>query len=291
MKFLSDRGICTVVCTIHQPQVKIFELFDNLVLMRRGLIVYQGSCIKSLLFLASIGMPCPANVNPADFLLDTITAAPSASSDNGADPMGSASDAFEENAKLEVPVDLSQGYGKGFQEFHSVTLFLWTQQVGILIHRNVRQYWRRMDIVAMNLIATVLLAVFVSCGIWKNIGTGQTSIALRAPSLFFASVLQGILAALQSISSFPRERAIMLRERAAGSYNVSAYFVSKTVVDIATQLWIPTVFSIIVYPTIGYQPSAAKFFLYWMFLCLDMMAALSLATMSKLPFMFCVACF
>ncbi len=48
--------------------------------------------------------------------------------------------------------------------------------------------------------------------------------------------------------------------------------------DIITCSWSPTLFSIIVYWTIGYQPVADKFFLYWMFMVLDAIAALSLAT-------------
>jgi ATP-binding cassette subfamily G (WHITE) protein 2 len=43
--------------TILQPQKKIFDLFDNLILMKKGRIVYQGSCQKVLIFLASIGSP------------------------------------------------------------------------------------------------------------------------------------------------------------------------------------------------------------------------------------------
>lgn len=32
----------TIVCSIHQPQQKIFNLFDSLVLLKAGHIIYQG---------------------------------------------------------------------------------------------------------------------------------------------------------------------------------------------------------------------------------------------------------
>jgi ATP-binding cassette subfamily G (WHITE) protein 2 len=73
LKKLTDTDICTVVCTIHQPQKRIFDLFDNLLLMKQGTIVYQGSCQKSISFLESIGSPCPPGVNPADFLIEVIS--------------------------------------------------------------------------------------------------------------------------------------------------------------------------------------------------------------------------
>jgi len=70
----------------------------------------------------------------------------------------------------------------------------------------------------------------------------------------------------------------MLRERQAGTYQVSAYFMAKTASDVLTQLWPPILFTCIVYFLIGYQPNASKFFYYMFFLTLDQMAATSIAT-------------
>lgn len=44
-----------------------------------------------------------------------------------------------------------------------------------------------------------------------------------------------------------------MRERAAGSYFVSAYFMAKTCADLIANTWGPTLFSLIAYFTIGYQ--------------------------------------
>lgn len=38
------------------------------------------------------------------------------------------------------------------------------------------------------------------------------------------------------MNSFPSERALVLRERAAGTYYVSAYFMAKTVADSVVQV-------------------------------------------------------
>jgi len=124
----------------------------------------------------------------------------------------------------------------------------------------------------------MLLAFFIGFGIWNQIGTNQSSIVTRIPSLFFCSVSQGVLASLQTINAFPKERAVMLRERAAGSYYVSAYYMSKTIVDFATNFISPTIFSIIVYFCIGYQNTAKKFFTFWILMLLDTWAATAVAT-------------
>jgi hypothetical protein len=158
----------------------------------------------------------------------------------------------------------------------------WFSQFTILFRRNFFQYIRQQDIILLNFIATLALATFIGCGLWFQIGTSQSSINKRIPSLFFTCITQGILGSLQAINSFPSERAIMLRERQAGTYQVSSYFAAKSVLDMFTQaLWPPIVFSVMVYPLIGYQPSVSKFVIYTMFMCLDSMAATTMATMGK----------
>ncbi len=38
----SQEKAVTIVCSIHQPQSKIFNLFDSLILLKSGNIIYQG---------------------------------------------------------------------------------------------------------------------------------------------------------------------------------------------------------------------------------------------------------
>jgi ATP-binding cassette subfamily G (WHITE) protein 2 len=39
----SQEKAVTIVCSIHQPQSKIFNLFDSLILLKAGNIIYQGA--------------------------------------------------------------------------------------------------------------------------------------------------------------------------------------------------------------------------------------------------------
>ena len=172
---LAGGGLLT---SRHTNPPQIFDLFDNLILMKKGQIVYQGACQKSLLFLEMIGKPCPQDMNPADFLIDSITAQ---------DAAGYESD---EQTQQTVPVDLNLGDGMTQYQGTQVDFRTWARQLWVLFLRCGTQYLRRTDLILMNLILTVVIAVFVSCGIWRQIGVGQDSIAKRGPSLFFASVCQ-----------------------------------------------------------------------------------------------------
>ncbi|GAA5829442.1 hypothetical protein JCM11251_005053 [Rhodosporidiobolus azoricus] len=60
----------TVVFTIHQPQSNIVALFDKLVLLAKGKVVYSGKAESCQAYFAGIGSPCPPGYNIADYLID-----------------------------------------------------------------------------------------------------------------------------------------------------------------------------------------------------------------------------
>ncbi|GAA5884428.1 hypothetical protein JCM6882_005248 [Rhodosporidiobolus microsporus] len=60
----------TVVFTIHQPQSNIVALFDKLVLLAKGRVVYSGRAEACQAYFAGIGSPCPPGYNIADYLID-----------------------------------------------------------------------------------------------------------------------------------------------------------------------------------------------------------------------------
>ncbi|KAL1925335.1 uncharacterized protein VTP21DRAFT_218 [Calcarisporiella thermophila] len=60
----------TVIFTIHQPRSNIFALFDQLVLMANGHLVYSGDAQRCQGYFEGIGHPCPVGFNIADYLVD-----------------------------------------------------------------------------------------------------------------------------------------------------------------------------------------------------------------------------
>ncbi|EPT01714.1 hypothetical protein FOMPIDRAFT_1119813 [Fomitopsis schrenkii] len=60
----------TVIFTIHQPRSNIVSLFDQLLVLAQGKLIYSGDADNCTDYLATIGHPCPAGFNIADFLID-----------------------------------------------------------------------------------------------------------------------------------------------------------------------------------------------------------------------------
>lgn len=60
----------TVVFTIHQPRSNIAALFDQLILLAEGKMVYSGPFAQCQDYFNHIGHPCPPGFNIADYLVD-----------------------------------------------------------------------------------------------------------------------------------------------------------------------------------------------------------------------------
>merc|ERR1712100_6677 len=65
LKNLASAGR-TVVCTIHQPRSNIVDMFDQLILLARGNIIYQGPASGAITYFAGLDFRAPRRSNPAD---------------------------------------------------------------------------------------------------------------------------------------------------------------------------------------------------------------------------------
>jgi ATP-binding cassette, subfamily G (WHITE), member 2 len=245
-----------------------------------------------------LGFPCPPMTNPADHLINVLAIGSEIDSksqqlpDNEYGALASIGEAEEGNSGIELKsitteaviqwepmniiVDLNS-IEKDMSPIESPKKQQpWIVQFFILFRRSMHSHIRRWDIIVVNLIVTLIVAVFTASSVWKDIGTHKDSSSRRQPALFFCVIHQGIVASLQGTHSFPLERALMLRERAGGTYYISAYFLAKTFADFTVQVFSPILFSIFVYPNIGFAPTVKQFFIFMGFMILDSNAATSL---------------
>ncbi|CAI9100257.1 OLC1v1037214C1 [Oldenlandia corymbosa var. corymbosa] len=63
----------TTVISLLQPAPETYELFDDIILLAEGHIVYQGPREGAVNFFASMGFNCPERKNVADFLQEVVS--------------------------------------------------------------------------------------------------------------------------------------------------------------------------------------------------------------------------
>jgi len=59
----------TVISTIHQPNTDVYEMFDKLMLLAQGKVIYYNDATKAVAYWASIGREVPDMTNHADYFM------------------------------------------------------------------------------------------------------------------------------------------------------------------------------------------------------------------------------
>jgi ABC-type multidrug transport system ATPase subunit len=63
-----------ILCTIHQPSTKVYQGFDEVMVLSKGREAYTGNVKESVPYFESIGYPLPPQTNPAEHFLDMVNA-------------------------------------------------------------------------------------------------------------------------------------------------------------------------------------------------------------------------
>ncbi|KAD4889306.1 hypothetical protein E3N88_21379 [Mikania micrantha] len=261
----------TVVCTIHQPSIDIFESFDELLLLKRGgQVIYSGPLGRHSqniieYFEAVNGVPkIPEKYNPATWMLEVSSGA--AEMRLGIDFAGhfSASSLHQRNKalvkELSVPppgaVDLhfeTQYAQSAWGQFKSCLWKMWWS------------YWRNPDYNLVRFCFTLLCALMVGTVFWKigNKKSTSNDLSTVIGAMYAAVFFVGINNSQTVQPVVATERTVFYRERAAGMYSSLPYAMAQVFVEIPYVLLQTIYYTGIVYTMVSFEWTAAKFF--WSF--------------------------
>ncbi|KAG6743941.1 hypothetical protein POTOM_052645 [Populus tomentosa] len=300
------EGGKTVVTTIHQPSSRLFHKFDKLILLGKGSLLYFGKASEAMLYFSSIGCNPLIAMNPAEFLLDLANgnindvSVPSELDDkvqignseaetrNGKPSPAVVHEylveayetrvADKEKKKLMVPIPLDEEVKSEVSSRKRQWGASWWEQYTILFCRGIKE--RRHDYFSWLRITQVLsTAIILGLLWWKSDSSSPKGLQDQAGLLFFIAVFWGFFPVFTAIFTFPQERAMLSKERAADMYRLSAYFLARTTSDLPLDLILPVLFLLVVYFMAGLRISAAPFFLTMLtvFLCIVAAQGLGLA--------------
>ncbi|XP_059640099.1 pleiotropic drug resistance protein 3-like isoform X2 [Cornus florida] len=265
VKNVVDTGR-TVVCTIHQPSIDIFEAFDELILMKKGgQIIYSGPLgqhSSNLIdyFEGIPGIPkIKKNYNPATWMLDITTESVEAQIGVNFAQVYKESQQYRENTEL---IKQLRKPPAGTRKMHFPTRFArnsWEQYKACLWKQNL-SYWRSPAYNFTRFSFMIISSVFLGVLMWQKgmkIHDEQGMLNIIS-SLSMVLQLLGTSNCSSVIPVVSREQSVLYREKFSGMYSSWAYSFAQVTIEFPYILVQAVLFVIITYPAIGFYWSVDK---------------------------------
>eukprot|EP00658_Telonema_sp_P-2_P061738 TRINITY_DN5040_c0_g1_i12.p1 TRINITY_DN5040_c0_g1~~TRINITY_DN5040_c0_g1_i12.p1 ORF type:complete len:610 (+),score=130.43 TRINITY_DN5040_c0_g1_i12:203-2032(+) len=277
LRQLAQCGV-TIVCTIHQPSSEVFALFDDVMLLADGQLVYHGTCSRMLPYFAHHGWECKPNYNPADFVMflmqedsrgdgspESVTAhaahlgslwGQSGGLDLERQAVGTPNRRITQRSPY---MDRLAALG----DTHDGDRYNAFVQLGWLARREARNLIRNKGALYAQFGVTVFLnliigLVFKDAGKWTDRDVQEGTQMSEAIQNHFGALTQVGIGAMFGLAqpallSFPLERPVFLREHATDMYRAWPYFLSKCMCEVPMALIQTALIFVVTYWLIGFQ--------------------------------------
>ncbi|XP_030545028.1 pleiotropic drug resistance protein 1-like [Rhodamnia argentea] len=269
----------TVVCTIHQPSIDIFEAFDELFLMKRGgQEIYVGPLGRHSSHLIEYfeGFQGVSKIkdgyNPATWMLEVTSPAQELASGVDFSELYKNSDLYRRNKALieELSIPPPNSRNLYFPTKYSQSTF--TQLMACLWKQHW-SYWRNPSYTAVRFLFTIFIALTFGTMFW-DLGskiTQSQDLTNAMGSMYAAVVFLGVQNASSVQPVVAVERTVFYRERAAGMYSALPYALAQVLIEVPYVLVQAISYGVIVYAMIGFEWTVAKFFWYLFFMCFSLL--------------------
>ncbi|XP_056166397.1 pleiotropic drug resistance protein 1-like [Syzygium oleosum] len=269
----------TVVCTIHQPSIDIFEAFDELFLMKRGgQEIYVGPLGRHSSHLIKYfeGIQGVSKIkdgyNPATWMLEVTSPARELALGVDFSDLYKNSDLYRRNKALIEELSIPPPNSKDLYFLTKYSQSTFTQLMACLWKQHW-SYWRNPPYTAVRFLFTIVIALMFGTMFW-DLGskTTQSQDLINAMGSMYAAV---VFLGVQNASSVQPvvavERTVFYRERAAGMYSALPYALAQVLIEIPYVLVQAISYGVIVYAMIGFEWTVAKFFWYLFFMCFTLL--------------------
>ncbi|XP_028768416.1 pleiotropic drug resistance protein 2 isoform X2 [Neltuma alba] len=283
----------TVVCTIHQPSIDIFEAFDELLLMKRGgQVIYSGPLGRNSQDLIEYFEVIPSvpkikdGINPATWMLEITSTA--AESQLGVDfaELYSKSELYQRNQKL-IKDQSTPAPGSKDLYFSTTYSQPFITQTKACFWKQHLSYWRNPPYNAIRLFLTVIVGVMFGLIFWKEGDKIQKEqelfnlIGAIYSAIFFLGAYN--TSSVQPVVAI--ERTAFYRERAAGMYSAIPYAFAQVAVEMIYVAIQTLLYSLILFSMMGFSWQVDKFmfFYYFLFMCFVYYTLYGMMTVALTP--------
>jgi ABC-type multidrug transport system ATPase subunit len=267
----------TVVVTLHQPRSQMWDLFDNIILLSGGSLVYGGPRDACLPYFATMGHPLPPFVNPAEHIIDVAAIdtrfldikATSHVRVQRLKEAWKASSKNMENEKSGPVVITTTQISRNPSSFQ--------HQVRVQTSRTIKTAWRDPFGISGSSSEALILGL-ITGWVFLNTDESLTGIRSRIGALYTAAVQQGFLILIFEIYRLAQEISVFDQEHIEGVVSVPSYLLSRRLARLFIEdIPIPLIFSVIFYFMAGFRHLSSQFFTFFALILLSHYLAVTLA--------------
>uniref|UniRef100_A0A7S2QCP9 ABC transporter domain-containing protein n=1 Tax=Zooxanthella nutricula TaxID=1333877 RepID=A0A7S2QCP9_9DINO len=283
LKALAQQGH-TVVVTIHQPRSSIYQLFDQVMLMAEGRVVYCGTTGSACsAFFAAAGHAVPANFNPADHFLDVISL-----------DCRNQEELQKSRARLARLCDRAsaEGVGGGLAAppppspprnaalpWHLHPRVRPSKaplcvQFDLLFRRAWREVMRDVVALGFKMFMQLFFTLIFGC-VYFRMDMSQTSLQNRTGILFFMAMNQASGGVIGTASVIPRQLKVVQRDRAAKLYDMLPFYFASMITQIPLETLPGFVWGMIIYNMTSLRPGFQHMCTYCLILMVENLTGIS----------------
>eukprot|EP00980_Cylindrotheca_fusiformis_P027786 scaffold22559_cov111-Cylindrotheca_fusiformis.AAC.25 len=259
------RAGSSVLFTIHQPASEIFNEFDQLILLNKGRVMYQGAVEDVPDYFEARGHPLPPKYNPADWIMNVAQSVPMDELNQlGFFPQDER-DLPDPGTEIFVDGKDESGHANGDElaEIDTRGASMPTQ-LKLLYTRELRNISRDVNAVGARFGLAIVMSLLVGI-IFFEVGDTDSAVSQNLQSHFGALVMIMIMSMMGSaqpaLLAFPDERPVFLREYSTNHYSVLSYFLSRLSVEASLTALQVLVISVISYFLISFNAGFGIFYI------------------------------
>ena len=252
---IAKTGKC-VLCVIHQPSSEMFELFDDVVFMSQGFVVYHGPVNGVVSYFAKLGFVCPSEYNPADYIMYVLQTI-------DGEKLSAFASAWRlfSNVIREGILTRRSGAELRLKPLHRVAV---STQLSVLFEREFLRTIRDPSAMYIRFAITLFLGLTVGCifyQVGETTGPGGIISSSHRGGLTNSGIFAMFSAGQSLLITFPAERPVLLREYSNGYYSIVSYTLSKVWVEFPLILIQILILTILIYFLEGFVGNFGLIFL------------------------------
>ncbi|KAH7303759.1 ATP-binding cassette sub-family G member 5 [Stachybotrys elegans] len=280
LKQIGKENNLIIICSIHQPSTKTYQLFDKLALMSLGKMCYFGPLDQAAAYFSRIGYSIPPETNPAEYLLDLINV-----------------DLDKDGEVRRRTEHISTVWSEG-REFASLTQNIQSSVSAFveknssssspskprpwmipltLLHRSWIKAYR--DLVVYQIRVAMYLGLAIMMGtVFLRLQNTQEYIQPYINAIFFGGAFMSFMA-VAYVPAFLEDLHTFQQERANGLVGPASFILANFVIGLPFLFGIAVIFSVVQYWLSNFRADGAAFMTWIMWLFLDLVAAESLVVL------------